>query len=1014
MIAVMDPVAPAQAPLPSPRAAPALHPQPPPAQRPLPPPGPAPKARPHLVNAVIDKVKNLTPEQIRSYVVAHSSSTVRRWLYGRPKRRNRVNQDSALFISVLDALLDTQAEGVAAAEVAITLLPRILMRKQMGAYQQALHFLGRSDLKPNRARKAGSLEAWVKRCEDAANDRSSSKLGQLLENGPNLTTALGVDPKPYFPAVKEVRGGEGSKLSSQPPDNTPAFDGKFFVRWIRSHQSSTGGSTGWSARLLVGLLNTDRDVTLRLAELWARPISRWDPLAAELAMRQASGWMIPKPNKPGEHRPIVAPTIIRRIRTAADVAAISSLVKEYCIPRGQLGPAGQSHKLFYGMLAQVVVATGGTSLSADRSASYQRFDRPAIIQAAEHFVATMLNTGADPRLCARFERLVKECYLDSPGLPRLVVHFDDVEVTVPALPQGCSLSPVLEAITLSWTMEKTPVPKGLASFGAHDDWQGSFYGSDLAPLVKPPDTSLCGGEYNVGKAVAVGAQAGLLRDAKVTDRHRVWGRCVGNPNTWTADWMKAYRTRIHNLRVLTNADPDVGAVAATRIGGPGNLARHWLRGMTPSHITETVLAHLKEADNLWVDLWTAIAGHTPTAETRKEVHAKTFDDLRQCSAAQSASQESLRGLALTLNLLMQEADKQGWDVGQWAAFLQLPCLADNTLTHSQKLLQAQADLVGKIKLTVQPPAREPNLWRDAIAPLTELHTAIPHRLKAGRPLRLAACMVLGLSVLPLYSLPSQCPLCGASQPNGRVGRVGVRSIMDTAGDHAWSCRSMYNPHTGKHDRLVRIVADIADLCGLKGSFNNEKLVEGQGGRPADWIEDDVPQYPAGLCGDVTIVTGGAPKAEGQVTKKTRKYAGFFQNHPTFGFNVLACATDGSVKGHYDQIVKRWTDGLRRRRSDDNEALGNAAQEVRSSLAYAFAVVMDDQLRRYSRKCALRGTEVSENDLQRGLLQALHQGRNQQPLDAIRAQQPIVNSGRNAIQAPSSLPNQAGIALGQNL
>jgi hypothetical protein len=330
------------------------------------------------------------------------------------------------------------------------------------------------------------------------------------------------------------------------------------------------------------------------------------------------------------------------------------------------------------MVPALAVACGGTTVSADRSASYQRFRRAAIESATAQFVDWAVSHGHEEPAKA-FARAFEVTMGDIHGRPNTTVTFDDREVEgSTALAQGCSLSPILEALMLRFDNP----PDGVIRKGAHDDLQITLCGSRAIPSADLlPDTSAVGGEYNAAKSVAVGRQAvaavanGLA--ASVATHCTVWGRPVGDISKWLADvWIPKTTARIDRIRQVASISVDAAIMIAHRIRGPGRLGAHWLNGVPASAITDDIITKLRNIDDLWLHMLVELAGHQWESLERPEkelVTAVTFSDtagaLGHASLAIDAKSYATNGTAQATPHILKWASDSKVDPSPWARVL---------------------------------------------------------------------------------------------------------------------------------------------------------------------------------------------------------------------------------------------------------------------------------------------------------------------------------------------------------
>ena len=262
------------------------------------------------------------------------------------------------------------------------------------------------------------------------------------------------------------------------------FNVKHLKRWAARNPTSYVGKCGWTGAILTQVGMVDDTLLQWLSELFARPPLTWNCVeTATTAYRNVDGWWVPKQDFPLEARPIGAPQAIRRVVAAAAARESHRPVEKYCRERGQLGLSGDSYTLAYSLLPLLVANKGGSVLIADRSNSFQTFKRGAIIEALEDLVEH--TADEERRELGPLIDACLYCFVDLrslqengtyAGLEKTRVFFsskDGVSTrAVVALAQGCSLSPVLEAITLAYAHGKlkNSTSANLA-LSLHDDYQ---------------------------------------------------------------------------------------------------------------------------------------------------------------------------------------------------------------------------------------------------------------------------------------------------------------------------------------------------------------------------------------------------------------------------------------------------------------------------------------------------------------------------------------------------------------
>jgi hypothetical protein len=280
---------------------------------------------------------------------------------------------------------------------------------------------------------------------------------------------------------------------------------------------------------------------------------------------------------------------------------------------------------------------------ADRDASYQSFDRRVLVESAAAFLSSP-EARDDPTAAASFARLADRCLFEGAhGLPRTQAVFrragDDTR-TAHALPQGCSSSPSVEALTLA-SAPHPPPPPGVLRLGAHDDLVvASLPGAPL-PTIPPP---WGGGGYNAAKSIAVGPRArdvaAVGSAAAIRPSATIFGCPVGDVDAWVREtWVPRWQCLLRRLREAFAEDPDAAIAAAHAVGGPCSLASHWLRSF-PASASPSVAAALAAADAEWVGLWLEFGGVAASAADAgpgSPAHARVFGAGPACLGHRSAS-----------------------------------------------------------------------------------------------------------------------------------------------------------------------------------------------------------------------------------------------------------------------------------------------------------------------------------------------------------------------------------------
>lgn len=902
----------------------------------------------------------------------------------------------------LRTVLDAVKARNAPAELILAYFPRLFLQKERPVKQQINDFI-MAELRPHERhdqRRNNQESAWIARVEQATKDGSTRRLLTLLDAGPHAGAdrlsaeeaihwidTLHPECKAQHAEHDAWRAGT-AQIAAQA--DTPVVSPRMLRRWAHAHKESSGGSAGWAPRLIMEFDAIDSQLIKDLAALWSRPPDQWlDPLLANTQFRGCDGWLIPQPTK-GKPRPIAAPQVVRRVRTAADSARCHRAVAEYCEPRRQIGCSGEGYTLAYSLVPNIFLAVGGTTVSADRSDSFQTFTREALLTAASTFTEWCSNNGRQAEAAA-FIRMVNDTFVCSQDLDATRVTFLEKTVRVAALAQGCSLSPLLEAVTL---VQSNPLPcPNLIITAAHDDLQTSFIGTPAPSDLALPDLSHIGGSYNAAKAVAVGAEAERLvlsgRASRSDRSSTVWGRPVGDLSHWLqTHWLPKYNERIDKLVRIASIDPDIAAVAAHKLRGPGGLAQHWLRGTPPRSLTQDVLLTLREADDRWIDLWVIIAGHSPNADDvvarRSAVRGAVFGKASGCLGHMSIQCRALataaQGMLVAANVVQRDMIAAGIPFLKWAPLLlptgsQVPtdyptlvtALA-NIAERTQKDYEESRLQVARARLIQATLPEGRNLLVEALEPTSDIHRLhVSHQLTRGRSiLRYTAARILGLpvwkAITPIgfdFSPPHACGHCGAptilAPPVGDiVAADGPRALLDHQLEHAGACLKI--PVAGsnlhRHNKVARTAAAIASTCGFDAAYHDGPLFDkgqilgrGPAQRPADWLvkDGDLRNHPGGVCHDVTIAAGAISKLTAAAKLKRAKYARQLAAHNhRYGFAVVAIGTSGVVTNETTDVVNKWATKLTSNRVNQDTPPGDPFREVWGALGRAFASAMAEQ------------------------------------------------------------------------
>ena len=816
-----------------------------------------------------------------------------------PSRRQLPGSDSSvsagsarwLAAAAAGILVEHVEGGDRAAELLLLHFPRLILRKGSRPEEQLTELIERKGATPFVARNCDPVSSWAAACEAAERVGSVKRLVQLLEQGPRSRTARRPAPgalAAYYPRQDPFRGEEKKwkDLRGSIPAARDRVSAADLKKWARLHPHSTGGTTGWTGRLILQLGAVDPKIAVSLAMLWGRPPEDWLWCeSASRALRDCDAFPVPKGDG---YRPITAPAPPRRFTSGFFASKARPLAERYCRQRHQLGLSGEAYTITYSLLPLLVSETGGTVVTADRSMSFQTLRRAAVYDAVKEVVAEA--TGSEQTSAAALVDGCVEFYSDHSHMRRTTARLDDgTEYRVDGVAQGCALSPILEAVTLAKHLANaTRDMRGAALMMAHDDLVIAAEAGAPISRLRLPSCPEVGGTYNASKSVAVGADASTavaVSLASTAAQHvTVWGRPVGDVSAWFKDvWLRRYMRRCDSLRTLARNHGAVAAWAAHLLRGPGGSAQHVLRGMPigildPSTPTgQRIRSILHEADEEWIDVMLAIASGLPCdgEVVRAAVRLRVFGaPLWHLSAEAIADKASADGMDRAVPVLLGMAEQAGLEVRRWSDLLGLPELAqhDGCGPLPQSLKNSIGATLAERKRAAteayegrfgRPPEDNDDWWVEAVKAPGPLHdaakaacasAALPETRDAA--VRLAVARCLGVSVwhsiassVPLARRLVRAPACGrcsaaasvlADAPTmesggvdgGRAGGAAFaaprpRATLDAYGDHVSACvrapRSARNDV--RHDRMVRVLTAVAVGCGVQARVHDGPIFE---------------------------------------------------------------------------------------------------------------------------------------------------------------------------------------------
>ena len=953
---------------------------------PAPPPVGAPV--PRLVEFFADALRRMDVVSARAAVeaaLAADPRPPRRWLPGSQRRA------CSLVPAAAVVAFDLALGGCAAAEIVALFFPRLFLRRGIAplAAVRAFCGLGAPPVASAAADSADLSLSWARRVGCCARDASVREVLGLLDAGPTRllapAAALLDDLFPDLGGPAPLPGGLGPARAAP----RPLFAGRALRRWAAAHREKSGGRVGWSGRLVLGLdAALPRPLSEAMAALWSRPPERWaSSWACAVAYRAADGWLLPKPD--GGARPIAAPVLPRRLASAADARRVHAAAAGWCAERGQVGLRADAALLARSFAASLTVRGGGTVLAADRARSFQTLLPAAVARSVAAFAADAARSD-EADVAAAVVRLYGVCVDPSGVLPRTVVDFGrgSAPRAVCGLAQGCSSSPLFQALTLAGQLERAPAAAGIWRSAAHDDVLIGSAGAGALADFAPPSCAEVGGAYNLGKARACGLRAAELvaaRLATVADPVlAAWGRPVGSAAAWLeAVFVPQVRGRLAALRRVAAVSMDDAIWAWVRLSGPGALAQHWLRALVPADIG-LVRPALQALDDAWVALGVELAGGAgvPPAAAAAVFGAGPAA-LGHLAAADLALCAPLVGRAVAWPLLDAPAAALGVSLAGWAGALgAVAPVGGFSVAAVADAFRAEADVARaawearRALLGLGAPLAVPStvdgrevqvgsMWVWALQAGGALRLSdevlAPLRVAAGRAfgpgiVRVALARVLGVPVWsllrPVGAPPTVCPRCPARILSLAVGAAGAAlgptQVLDEGLVHAGVCRAapLGGNTVWRHDQLVRALAAVSDAVGRGGRYHDRVFWSGCADRPADLFEPPTGARPGGHAVDVTVVTGGLARLAAASRAKKEGYAGVLSLSPGMAFSVFPVGADGLVGREADAYLRELAVSLASSRLGSGLESGQPLEEVRGEVGRAFAAVVLAQIARW--------------------------------------------------------------------
>jgi len=959
------------------------------------------------LRAAIDNLSPLGAWEWVQACCAAQTGPPRRFL---PGGANRSGPPLARRVAVAVAAVVLQAavDGSPPAQILSLYLPRVFYRRGVEIPAQVADFIaGRRPAPVAAARTppdaALRLRQWcarLARAQDAGDVRVAMR---ILEAGPEDSAWPEASKDewlarlfPHQPDGEVADEGEwwaaaAGGLAAAAP--CPALAARDVLQWARARRAKAADRGGWSGQMIMDLSAGDvrhAGVASLLARLWGAPPSAWkDPGARAAAFRSATGILLRQSGK-DKPRPIAAPSIPRRIVSAVEARRARPLADAYCTARGQVGLSAGGPLAAYSVFPRLVVGLGGTTCSADNTASFQTFTRRGLLDGLSAALRST-EASAHPVAAGSLARLMTCYVMDAPGLPRTVTSFAcGRTATSHALAQGCSSSPTAEALVLA-SAPKPPQLPGSIRRAAHDDSQASILpDADIAGLAPPPAWG--GSVYNTLKSVAVGPRAAeaVARGyaATAATHASVFGAPVGDVASWARDvWLPRWQRTCANLKRAASTAPDTAVLAAHLLRGPGASASHWLRLAPCDDDARRVLA---EADAAWVDLWLGFAGYAdrscvPPATldccadrlfgtgTQCFGHTAASDiaDARywtgmvqawptvaewaaELGSAQASPDVMARAMGVPHEIITAAAATRhsGRAVGIVLAWLRSRAREEDELLEARRdarRARISSGVAGCDRGAYASPAAAnngfPNLLlaalRDSAWPL-----AGPLSMDgAGAPVIVAR--IFGLPVWPALGIPppSQCKRCQAPAspcPCEAVGITedqpawqcrGLVATLDPHGDHFTVCRKA-GPAAGakwRHDNFARDMASISSEVGCDGRYHDGPVfTHGRRRRPADIME-------AGhVCIDFTFGARQVKPAGPREAAKVDKYADQMRLHPRLRFQAFAVDLDGEIGPGAAAVLGKWSRALATVRRRAGLPTGDPTADVAVAVGRAFA------------------------------------------------------------------------------
>ena len=836
------------------------------------------------------------------------------------------------FREAVALLIDMTLNGYTTAELLLLYLPRVFACKGL-SFEEALEIFEKRERPIPRTKPVDAMVSWARAVHAAAEERPIRTMLERLdaipeaEAPPQEQQASG---RPIKERLEELHPAQPLHQEwRQWHDRIAAvasearFTSRDLLRWAHASAKASGGETGWTGHLVRHLLSPGHELFDAFCAWAARPPGRWAHNKNNaIATRVLTGWLLPRPGKPP--RPIAAPSFIRRVGSRALVKRAWSLAERFCVTRGQLGLSGEPEAVAYTALANTALRQGGKVACDDLSSSYTRFSRKSVLEAVEALIATA-RSDEDNDAVRALHMAMADYYIADEGydpgnpvtLPISKVNFKESDelLSIFGLAQGCTLSGLLESVSIAHHTPHGPKPQGPLTLGNHDDLIRMAGPTD--PLPGRPDVAIFGGQYSQTKEFGLTALDLDTRTAAVT----VWGRPVGNVASWMDAKLGQAFERLDKIRRLAEVAPAAAVAAAMRLGGPHGLILHALKGIPPDEYREEWILKLEQrwADTI-VDMLGPRDGRWADPEHRRKQTCEGHSPF--AGSRQAAQLACLTGLALAV----QGAQRLLGDGGARAlattlAGTHLQRIGVPTTPSAIKAYVAEAHE----RATRNRPPR--TLWRLALGRTGDLARTIDDAARGSDGwtdgdrddvARAALAATIGYPVrLAMGIERTRCSRCIVDLDDNlhHLNQCTV-SVMDM-----------------RHNAFVRDMVTLGQAIGVNTEPHDMRLpFLPDGRRPADFVE----RRPGALDDaiDVTIVL--PDRIAAAADKKHRDYDEILKGS-RFRCVPMAIGLDGSVHPEADEVFQRWRARYSRvMRNAGAPPSSSAAHEVNTAIGLAFA------------------------------------------------------------------------------